>query len=222
MRAMSPDIPIPGLHSDIDSHRIVRVGELPPPRDAREVERLLARAKADGRVPGSDLLPLVYKDLRSLAAARMAALGPGQTLQATDLVHEAYLRLTRSGDVSWQGRAHFYGAAARAMREILADHLQRRASLKRGGHYRRLDGDAVARLSSEGPGEGELAVEELLQEFERLHPRPAEVVTLTYFGGLTAPDIAEVLGLSSRTVERDWAFAKAWLNGRLQERESGR
>jgi len=186
------------------------------------VGRLLARAKTDAGVPASELLPLVYEDLRSLAAARMAALGPGQTLQATALVHEAYVRLTRSEDVSWQGRAHFFSAAARAMREILADHLQRKASLKRGGPHKRLGGDAVACLSSEGPGEGELAVEEVLQEFERLHPRQAEVVTLTYFGGLTAAEIAEVLGLSSRTVERDWRFAKAWLNGRLQEREAGR
>lgn len=166
-----------------------------------------------------ELLPLVYGDLRKLAAARMARLGPGQTLQATDLVHEAYLRLVGSTDPDWQGRAHFLGAAARAMRDILADHLQRRGSLKRGGHLRRVGPDTAAELTCEGPSDDVLMVEEALQEFERQHPRKAQVVTLTFFGGLGTPEIAQVLGISARTVEREWRFAKAWLNHRLAERE---
>jgi len=151
----------------------------------------------------------------------MARLGPGQTLQATALVHEAYVRLVGTTDPGWQGRAHFFGAAARAMRDILADHLQRKGSLKRGGHLRRAGVDTAAELACDGPSEEVLALEEVLEEFEREYPRKAEVVTLSFFGGLTAPEVAEVLGLSTRTVERDWRFAKAWLNGRLAESEDG-
>jgi RNA polymerase sigma factor (TIGR02999 family) len=151
----------------------------------------------------------------------MARLGAGQTLQATALVHEAYVRLVGSTDPGWQGRAHFFGAAARAMRDIVADHLQRKGSLKRGGHLRRVGEDTAAEVSSEGPSDDVLAVEEALAEFERDYPRQAQVVTLSFFGGLSAAEIAEVLGLSTRTVERDWRFAKAWLNGRLSESEDG-
>lgn len=166
-----------------------------------------------------ELLPLVYSDLRKLAASRMARLGPGQTLQATELVHEAYMRLVGSTDPGWQGRAHFFGAAARAMRDILAEHLQKKGSLKHGGHLRRVGENTAAELSCEGPSEDALAVEEALQEFEREYPRKAEVVTLSFFGGLDTAEIAEVLKLSARTVEREWRFAKAWLNSRLAERE---
>jgi RNA polymerase sigma factor (TIGR02999 family) len=144
---------------------------------------------------------------------------PGQTLQATELVHEAYVRLVGSTDPGWQGRAHFFGAAARAMRDILADHLQRKGSLKRGGHFRRVGEDTAAQLSCDGPDDDVLAVEEALQDFERKYPRKAEVVTLSFFGGLTAAEIAEVLGVSARTVEREWRFAKAWLNARLADGE---
>jgi RNA polymerase sigma factor (TIGR02999 family) len=183
------------------------------------VTRILSAVKEGEPEASDELLPLVYADLRKLAAARMARLSPGQTLQATALVHEAYVRLVGSTDPGWQGRAHFFGAAARAMRDILADHLQRKGSLKRGGHMRRVGEETAAELTSEGPSDDVLAVEELLEEFEREYPRKAEVVTLSFFGGLTATEIAEVLGLSTRTVERDWRFAKAWLNGRLAEAE---
>ena len=107
------------------------------------------------------------------------------------------------------------------MRDILADHLQRKGSLKRGGHFGRVGEDTAAALSCDGPSDDVLAVEEALEEFEREYPRKAEVVTLSFFGGLTAAEVAEVLGLSTRTVERDWRFSKAWLNGRLAEREAG-
>ncbi len=187
----------------------------------QRVTRILGALATGEAEASADLLPLVYGDLRKLASARMARLAPGQTLQATELVHEAYVRLVGSTDPGWQGRAHFFGAAARAMRDILADHLQRKQSLKRGGHFRRVGEDTAAELSSDGPSDDVLAVEEALEQFEREYPRKAEVVTLSFFGGLTATEIAEVLKLSTRTVERDWRFAKAWLNGRLAEREVG-
>jgi RNA polymerase sigma factor (TIGR02999 family) len=187
----------------------------------QEVTRILGAVRDGDAGASAELLPLVYGDLRKLAAARMARLAPGQTLQATALVHEAYVRLVGSTDPGWQGRAHFFGAAARAMRDILADHLQRKGSLKRGGHLRRAGEATAAELSCDGPSEDVLAVEEALQDFEREYPRKAEVVTLSFFGGLTTAEVAEVLGLSTRSVERDWRFAKAWLNGRLAEREEG-
>ena len=192
--------------------------DAPPSHDApRQVTRLLEAVRGGDVSASRELLPLVYADLRELAAARMARLAPGQTLQATELVHEAYVRLVGSADPGWQGRAHFFGAAARAMRNVLADHLQRKHSLKRGGHMRRVGEETAAELSSDGPGDEVLALEEALEELEREYPRKAEVVTLGVFGGLAAAEIAVVLGVAERTVERDWRFAKAWLNGRLAE-----
>mgnify|MGYP002633431157 CR=1 FL=1 len=193
----------------------------PPADDApQQVTRLLGAVASGEREASEQLLPLVYGDLRKLAAARMARLAPGQTIQATALVHDAYVRLVGSNDLGWQGRAHFFGAAAQAMRDILADHLQRKNSLKRGGHFRRVGETLAADLSCDGPSDEALAVEEALEEFEREYPRKAQVVTLTFFGGLNAEEISEVLGLSTRTVERDWRFARAWLNGRLADSES--
>jgi RNA polymerase sigma factor (TIGR02999 family) len=194
----------------------------PPPRELSEqVSRLLGAGRvgeaAERDAVVEELLPLVYGELRRLAAARMARLGPGQTLQATALVHEAYLKLTGRTDPGWQGRAHFIVAAAQAMRDILADHLRSKGSLKRGGHLRRVHTDTVMELTSDGPSVDDLAVEEALERFEAVHPRQAEVVTLSFFGGLSNAEIAEVLGRSTRTVERDWRFAKAWLNARLTE-----
>ncbi len=192
-----------------------------PPSEGspQALARILSAVGAGEKSASSELLPLVYRDLRQLAAARMARLTPGQTLQATALVHEAYVRLVGSTDPGWQGRAHFFGAAARAMRDILADNQQRKGSLKRGGHYRRVGDGTAAELSCDGPSDDVLGLEEVLKEFEQEHPRKAEVVTLSFFGGLTTEEIAEVLSLSTRTVERDWQFAKAWLNSRLTERE---
>lgn len=190
-----------------------------PRAAAQAVSRILGAVERGEREASEDLLPLVYEDLRNLAAARMARLGAGQTLQATALVHEAYLRLVGARDPGWQGRAHFFGAAARSMRDILADHLQRKGSLKRGGHLRRVSTDTIVELGADGPSDDVLAVEEALQAFQQQYPRKAEVVTLTFFGGLTAREVAEVLSVSSRTVEGDWRFARAWLNSWLRDRE---
>lgn len=193
----------------------------PPSRDApQRVTRILGAVEAGERDAADELLPLVYSDLRKLAAARMGRLAPGQTMQATELVHDAYMRLVGTDDPGWHGRAHFFGAAARAMRNIVADHLQRKHSLKRGGHFKRVGEDTAAELSCDGPSEDVLVIEEALEEFEREYPRRAEVVTLMFFGGMATLEVAEVLGMSDRTVERDWRFAKAWLNGRLAEGES--
>jgi RNA polymerase sigma factor (TIGR02999 family) len=186
---------------------------------AAQVARILAAVGAGERMAAAELLPVLYAELRRLAAARIARLHPGQTLQATALVHEAYLKLAGTADPGWEGRAHFFGAAARAMRDVLADHLRRKGSLKRGAHRRRVEDGTVAELSCDGPGADELAVQEVLARFEHDYPRQAEVVTLRFFGGLTGPEIAEVLGRSTRTVERDWRFAKAWLNSRLADED---
>lgn len=189
-----------------------------PSSEPSEVLKILESAHAQDRA--SALLPLVYDDLRRLAAARMARLTPGQTLQATELVHDAYVRLIGSEDPGWQGRAHFFGAAARAMRNVVADHLQRKGSLKRGGHMRRVGEDTAAELAGDGPCADVLAVTEALERFEVGYPRQAEVVTMMVFGGLDAAEVAEVMGTSERTVERDWRFGKAWLNARLAEEEA--
>jgi RNA polymerase sigma factor (TIGR02999 family) len=182
------------------------------------VTRILQAVDGGERQAANDLLPLVYGDLRELAVARMARLRPGQTLQATALVHEAYLRLVGTTDPGWQGRAHFFGAAARAMRNVVADHLQRKGSRKRGGGLRRVGDDTTAQIFSDGPSADVLVIEEVLAAFERDYPRKAEVVTLRFLGGLSMEEIAEVLSVSVRTVEREWRFAKAWLNSRLTER----
>jgi len=195
------------------------VVEPPPPDVPRRVTRILSEIKPGEARVSSELLPLVYDDLRRLAAARMARLGAGQTLQATELVHEAYLRLVDSNELGWQGRAHFFGAAAHSMRDILAEHMRTKGRLKRGGHLRRVGPETAAQLTCDGPSDDALVIEEALQEFEREYPRKAEVVTLAFFGGLGTQEIAEVLSLSPRTVERDWSFAKAWLNAWLTKEE---
>ncbi len=169
-----------------------------------------------GEVKAADeLLPLVYDELRQRAGSYMASLGPGQTLQATALVHEAYLRLVGRQDPGWQGRAHFYGAAARAMREILIEHARRKSTLKHGGHIRRV-GEAQATGLTNGPNIDVLALNEVLSDLERTDPRKAELVMLRFFGGLSIPETAEVLGVSAATVKRDWLFAKVWLRAELR------
>lgn len=193
------------------------MSDRPSRRTAERITRILDRVEEGEPVPTKELLELVYGDLRRLAGARMARLAPGQTLQATALVHEAYLRLVGDRDPGWQGRAHFLGAAARAMRDIVFDHLQAKRSLKRGGGMKRVDADPDAVAARGGPADNELIVAEALEILEREHPRKAEIVTLHFFGGLDTAEIAEVLGTSTRTVERDWRFARSWMNSRLTD-----
>ena len=163
------------------------------------------------------LLPLVYDELRKLASARLAQEQPGQTLQATALVHEAYLRLT-SGETKqvWDGRRHFFGAAAEAMRRILIEQARRKKSDKHGGELVRIELDETLQVAS-GPGHDLLELDELLEQLFAADPQAAELVKLRFFAGLTGDQAAEVLGISPRSADLVWSYARAWLFERLQK-----
>lgn len=161
------------------------------------------------------LLTLVYDELRRIAAARMAQEQAGQTLQPTALVHEAWLRLVGDGDRTWQNRAHFFTAASEAMRRILIDNARRKASLKRGGGFSRLNIDDLE-LSAMAPDDKILVINDALEKLQAEDPEKARIVIMKYFGGLTNQEVADSLGVTERTVERRWAFAKAWLLDQIQ------
>jgi RNA polymerase sigma factor (TIGR02999 family) len=166
--------------------------------------------------PAAELLPAVYAELRRLAAALTARLPPGQTLQPTALVHEAYLKLVRDRDPGWEGRRHFFGAAAQAMREILVDQARRKGSARHGGHAHRVElAEGVAYI--EPPADDLLALDEAITRLQAEDPRLAEIVMLRYYSGLSVDETAGVLGVSASTVARDWRFARAWLAERLGE-----
>jgi RNA polymerase sigma factor (TIGR02999 family) len=166
------------------------------------------------------LLPLVYDELRKLAARKMAQEAPGQTLQATALVHEAYLRLVEGDRAQeWSSRGHFFTAAAEAMRRILVERARRKQSVKHGGGRRRVDLGKVEPELAGHPNEDLLALDEALQGLEAKDTRKAELVKLKYFAGLTNAQAAEALGVSASTVDSDWAYARCWL--RLQMSEGG-
>lgn len=177
-----------------------------------DVTRILSAIEQGDPRAAEQLLPLVYDELRRLAAERMAQERPGQTLQATALVHEAYLRLVGPGAApSWNSRGHFFAAAAEAMRRILVEAARRRHSLKRGADRRvELDLDGTATCAHE-PSDDLLALSDALDELAREDPRKAELVKLRYFSGLSIPEAAGVLGISRATATRYWAYAKVWL-----------
>lgn len=177
--------------------------------------KVLSAATAGDRKAAIDLLPLVYDELRRLAQARLATQPPGATLQPTALVHEAYLRLVGSGDPGWDSRGHFFGAAARAMRNILVDQARRRMSQKRGGGAQRVDD---FELAIEPPSDDILALDEALTELEQQDERKARVVMLHYFGGLTLAETAAALGVSVPTVQREWRFTRSLLFTRLTDK----
>ena len=180
----------------------------------QHVTELLRAAQAGDPTAAERLLAVVYQELHELACARMAHLPPGQTLQPTALVHEAYLRLTDRSDIPWESRQHFFFAAARAMRDILVEQARRKAGPARGGGRRRKElGDACAAI--EPPAENVLAVHEALKELEKQDPLKAQIVLLRYFSGLTTAEMAEVLGLAERTLDRQWRFIRVWLLKRL-------
>ena len=161
------------------------------------------------------LLPLVYDELRRLARARLASEAPGQSLQATALVHEAYLRLVGPDPgVNWDGRGHFFAAAAEAMRRILVEKARRRRRLRHGGGLGRIDLDVVATIG-DVRSEDLLALDEALEQLAAIEPVVAEVVKLRYFAGLTTEQAGHALGISLRTANRHWAFARAWLYAQL-------
>jgi RNA polymerase sigma factor (TIGR02999 family) len=157
-----------------------------------------------------DLLPLVYQELRRLAALRMAQELAGQTLQPTAVVHEAWLRLAGKGSQVWESRAHFFGAAAEAMRRILIENARRKSRLKRGGGQSRLNIDDVdpAQVT---PDDKILLINEALERLQAEDPEKARIVVMKFFGGLTNQEVSENMGVTERTVERQWAYAKAWL-----------
>ncbi len=166
---------------------------------------------AEGELQASqDLLPILYGDLRRLAAARMSQEPAGQTLQPTALVHEAWLLLMRSENQTWRSRAHFFGAAAEAMRRVLIENARRKSRLKRGGGQERVDLEEME-LAGATPDEKLLLIHEALERLEKEDPEKAELVLLKFFGGLTNQEAATRLGVTERTVERNWAFAKARL-----------
>jgi RNA polymerase sigma factor (TIGR02999 family) len=161
-----------------------------------------------------DLLPVLYAELRRLAAVLTAQRAPGQTLTPTALVHEAYLRLVRNQDPGWQGRRHFFGAAAQAMREILIEQARRKGRLKRGGRGRRIElSEGIAWI--EPPADDILALDEAIKRLQSEDARLAEIVLLRYFSGLSVDETARVLDVSVSTVMRDWRYARAWLAGFL-------
>ena len=163
-----------------------------------------------------ELMPLVYDELRRLAAARMAREAPGQTIQATVLVHEAWLQLAGNGERHWQNRAHFFGAASDAMRRILIDNARRKARLKHGGGRARVNIDDV-QVAEKTPDDDVLLINDALERLEAEDAEKARIVVMKFFGGLTNHEVAESLGVTERTIERQWAFAKAWLFQSMRE-----
>jgi RNA polymerase sigma factor (TIGR02999 family) len=181
------------------------------PPSPGEVTRLLNEAGGGGPSAAAELLPLVYQQLRVLARKRMSREPSDQTLQATALVHEAYLRLVDADALRrWDSRWHFFAAAAESMRRILVENARRRRRLKRGGGAGRVCLDDVT-LAAGGPGEDVLALDEALTALTELQPDKAELVKLRYFAGLTLEEAAEALGISRSTADRHWAYARAWL-----------
>src|SRR5262245_47828207 len=176
-----------------------------------QVTRILSAIEQGDPSAAEQLLPLVYDELRKLAAHKLAQEKPGQTLQATALVHEAYLRLVGVEQTPhWDSRGHFFAAAAEAMRRILVDEARRKGRLKRGGALHRVDLDAVE-IAVEGPPDDILALDEALTKFAQEHPEKAALVQLRYFAGLSVAEAAQALGISTSTADRHWTYARAWL-----------
>ena len=184
-----------------------------------DVTRILSEIESGDPTAAEQLLPLVYDELRKLAAAKLSHEKPGQTIQATVLVHEAWLRLV-GGDaaVHWNGRGHFFAAAANAMQRIVVENARRKKRLKAGGEHQRVHLSEVA-ASVHGPTVDVLAVDEALQKLDRQDHRKAELVRLRFFAGLTVPEAARALGISTSTAYNDWAYAKTWLRLEMSEKQ---
>jgi RNA polymerase sigma factor (TIGR02999 family) len=183
--------------------------------DSREVSRILRAAEAGEPADLAALFPLVYESLRKIAARQMAGERRDHTLQTTALVHETYLRLVGEERLGWSSKAHFYAAAAEAMRRILVEHARARGRVKRGGARRR-EAVSLADLVSDADPHEFLAVDEALRRLEETDARAGSVARLRLYAGLSVGETAEALGVPLRTVEREWAYARAWLSERLQ------
>jgi RNA polymerase sigma factor (TIGR02999 family) len=185
-----------------------------------KVTTLLNQAGRGDLRASADLLPLVYQQLRSLAGQKLRQERPDQTLQATALVHEAYLRLVDRSQIQlWESRWHFFAAAAESMRRILVDGARRRGRVKHGGAMNRVDLDKL-QLTVNGPPDELLALDEALVQLATEHPEKARLVNLRYFGGLTHEDAAQAMGISTTTADRYWAYARAWLYRQMASEES--
>jgi RNA polymerase sigma factor (TIGR02999 family) len=181
---------------------------------AASVTTLLGRVAGGDRAATSELARVVYDELRELARGRIGELAPGMSLQATDLVHEAWMKLAGHRTPDFEDRAHFFGAAANAMRNVIVDRARRRSALKRaapGAPLSTGEDEEPEVTASEVPTDDVLAVHEALERLEREHARPARIVLLRYFAGLSLPEAAEIAGVSLATAERDWRFARSWL-----------
>jgi RNA polymerase sigma-70 factor (ECF subfamily) len=181
--------------------------------DDGEVTRLLRQLRSGDQDAAGKLISAVYAELRQVAARAMRNERPGHTLQPTALVHEAFLKLAGSADVEWRDRAHFFGVAARLMREILVDYARQKGAAKRGSGVRITLDDSL--LIAEDRLADAVAIDEVVQRLEALDPRQGHIVELRFFGGLSVEEVAEVMGISSPTVKREWQSAKAWLHREL-------
>ena len=180
-----------------------------------DVTRLLGAIDHGDSKAAEELLPLVYEELRRLAAARMAQESPGHTLQATALVHEAWLRLVGSSETNWNSRGHFFGAAAEAMRRILLERARKKNRVRHGGQLQRVDFEQVT-VASQDSDDVVIAIHDALEKLAAESPAKAEIVKLRYFAGMEHAEIAEVLGVSEPTVRRHWAYARSWLYAELK------
>jgi RNA polymerase sigma factor (TIGR02999 family) len=177
-----------------------------------DVTRILAAIEHGDVRAVDELFPLVYQELRQLAAVRLSKESPGQTLQATALVHEAYLRLVGTEEQNWGSRGHFFAAAAEAMRRILIDNARRKKSLKRGGGHQRIDLDeAVTAADDKMSLDDLIALDEALEKLSEKDKVSADLIKLRFFAGLTMEQAANILGIPRRTADRNWAYARAWL-----------
>jgi RNA polymerase sigma factor (TIGR02999 family) len=184
-----------------------------------DITQILKRASTGDDSAVNRLMPLVYDELRALAETYLKQERPDHTLQATALVHEAYVRLIRQQDVEWRNRAHFFAVAAQAIRRILVDHARAHQRAKRGGEHQRVQLDEGIALAAERDLDL-LALDEAMDKLAILNERQSRIVELRFFGGLTLKEAAEVLNVSPRTVDGDWSMARAWLRRELRERSA--
>ena len=185
-----------------------------------DVTQILSQIEQGDPSAAEQLLPLVYDELRKLAAAKLANEKPGQTLQATALVHDAYIRLVDVEKAQkWDSRGHFFSAAAEAMRRILVESARKKSRVKHGGEQRRIDLDGVA-LVGDAPRDDLVALDEALVRFTEFEPQKAELVKLRYFAGFSIDDAADLLGISRTTAKRHWTYARAWLLAELKDADN--
>lgn len=206
-----------GLIASVQRRMLVSVMSENQPEQARDVTLLLSALTRGDEGAASKLIPVVYDELRRLAASYMRRERVDHTLQATALVHEAYLKLVEQRSVNWQSRAHFFGVAAQLMRRILIDHARGHSRQKRGGDEKKVSLDE-AFVFSEQLADELLAVDDSLNQLAKIDPRQAKIVEMRFFGGLSVEEAAEALGVSPKTVKRDWSVAKAWMYADLKER----